>query len=256
MKKARAMYIPAGGKKAVWGPVDQNVLPEGYPYKEQSEVVVLAEQTVAFSNQGGQLLGGLNEAFFVSGNTYKIIWDGTAYVCTATEIQGSIAIGNLSIVGSTGNNEPFAMTVTGDTTTIMALEGGTEHTVSISEYAETIHPMAPEFLPAGVGGGGDSTIPMIFDPSAGTFACDLTFDEALEMGSAKLARLLELRLSGKEVPVVSCTGVWKNQTSAFGVHFCIEFGGSPIVESSTTYTDGEKIVVVWHTNGIAMLTAS
>lgn len=29
MKKARTMYIPAGGKKAVWGPVDHNVLPEG-----------------------------------------------------------------------------------------------------------------------------------------------------------------------------------------------------------------------------------
>lgn len=36
MKKARAMYIPAGGKTAVWGAVDQKVLPEGYPYKEQS----------------------------------------------------------------------------------------------------------------------------------------------------------------------------------------------------------------------------
>lgn len=121
-------------------------LPEGYPYKEQSETVISPEQTVEFADQGGQLLGGLNEAFFISGNTYKIIWDGTAYVCTATEIQGTIAIGNLSNVGGTGNNEPFMMMVSGGTTTIVALEGGTEHTVSISEYAETIHPMAEEFI--------------------------------------------------------------------------------------------------------------
>lgn len=121
-------------------------LPEGYPYKEKGETVISPEQTVEFADQGGQLLGGLNEAFFVSGNTYKIIWDGTAYVCTATEIQGTIAIGNLSNVGGTGNNEPFMMMVSGGTTTIVALEGGTEHTVSISEYAETIHPMAEEFI--------------------------------------------------------------------------------------------------------------
>lgn len=175
-------------------PVDMRCLPEGYPYKEQSETVVLEEQAVEFADQGGQLLGGLNEALFVSGNTYKIIWDGTAYVCTATEIQGTIAIGNLSNVGGTGNNEPFMMMVTGGTTTIVALEGGAEHTVSISEYSETIHPMAPEFLPAGLGGGyvlelnpGDYS-----QDSSGFIIDDVSYDplyEAISQGQHAVIKL-------------------------------------------------------------------
>ena len=97
-------------------------------------------------------MGGFPGAFFVAGNTYKITWNGTPYVCTAVEIQDSAAIGNLANFGGAGNNEPFAMSVSGDTTTILILEESAEYIVSISEFSETVHTMASEFLPAGVGG--------------------------------------------------------------------------------------------------------
>ena len=82
MKKARAMYIPAGGKTAVWGPVDHNVLPEGYPYKEASE-----ERTQIWLGTGSAAVT-ITDGTHSDGNTgfvmYRdgecvIVFDGVEY---------------------------------------------------------------------------------------------------------------------------------------------------------------------------------
>ena len=80
------------------------------------------------------------------GDTYKITWDGTDYICTAVEIQGAVCIGNATVMGGSGNDEPFLMMAAGYSTTIVALVDGVEHTISLSLLSEITHPMAPEFL--------------------------------------------------------------------------------------------------------------
>ena len=132
----------------VKGVIRQESLPEGYPYKEQGWVASgIQNQVFRFREENGRFLSGFPGAFFVVGDAYKITWDGTDYICTAFEIQGTICIGNATAVGGSGNDEPFLMMAGGSSTTISALVGGVEHTISLSILSEVIHPMSEEFLP-------------------------------------------------------------------------------------------------------------
>ena len=106
MKKARAMYIPAGEKKAVWGPVDHNVLPEGYPYKEKSEEVVFEGKDMPFAYDSEHGFGSwvadneTPDSLIVAGEKYTVIFDGVTYpdvVASDPEGMGSlVAMGAIS----------------------------------------------------------------------------------------------------------------------------------------------------------------
>lgn len=171
MKKAKAMYIPAGGKKAVWGPVDHNVLPEGYPYKEQSEKVVVEETAVEMTATGetGIYQGRcVTELYWKDGENCILKLDGESYECTVKNISGTMYIGNiwlmgkamgesdenLALMGFENTGERFLVYNTPDGDFAIMLNTAVETvTFGLSQKSETIHTMAPEFLPAGVGGG-------------------------------------------------------------------------------------------------------
>ena len=99
------------------------------------ETVLVEESTVAFEDSGG-----LYRAYFPStfeatiGETYKVYWDGTAYECVCTTIEGLPAFGNFSIIGSgSDTGEPFVMGVTnGNGIQILTTDTSSSHTFSIS----------------------------------------------------------------------------------------------------------------------------
>ena len=156
------------------------------------------EKAIPIVDQGGGMLGATIETVpLTAGNAYKIVWDGTPYTCIAAEANNGVAVGNLAAVGGAGNGEPFIIATfgTGGSTVglrsqLIVLEGGAEHTVSISEYSETIHPMAPEFLPAGVGGNDREFIIDAIMDYHGQLTADKTYDEilaALQSGKVAIA---------------------------------------------------------------------
>lgn len=173
MKKARAMYIPAGGKKAVWGPVDHNVLPEGYPYKEVTVTDALTwdgvSDIVAGSDDGSNVQYGFVSAIMptqedlakggsiVVSNGHEETFDAStvySYTDFLCVFVGSSPFVVVALADNCTLNDSIVFPKAG----IYFVSGNGMHVASFSingyrfETA-TIHPMAPEFLPAGVGGG-------------------------------------------------------------------------------------------------------
>lgn len=154
LRGKRAVWAPVGGS----GPIDPKRLPEGYPYKEQSETVIFEKQTEQFSEVEGHMQANLSNCALVTGQTIKVVWDDKEYECEVDGSLGMPAAGNFTALGvpsAASVDCPFLFVSGPDYITATAVtEMDTEHTIRISEHSETIHTMAPEFLPAGVGGGG------------------------------------------------------------------------------------------------------
>lgn len=152
LEMAMAAKMGGGGT----GPIDPKRLPEGYPYKEKSEKALFEEVQIP-DNQEYNKWVHTEHVPLVVGNKYKFTYNGVDYICTAADPYGQfVGIGNLSIANSgEDTGEPFvALSVNGMPLNIF-FKGAQVGPGSfcLYEYAETIHTMAPEFLPAGVGGG-------------------------------------------------------------------------------------------------------
>lgn len=74
---------------------------------------------------------------FNIGETYYVNWDGTEYEVIAQDVYSEtstyVAMGNLTVLGLNGNDEPFAIVFDEDIITILSLldTEPTEHTVSV-----------------------------------------------------------------------------------------------------------------------------
>lgn len=147
------------GNKAEWArdnaPIDPKRLPEGYPYKGQSEVEVLPETSLSLTETGqdGIFLWTGGSSFDIEvGKQYKVIWDGSEYLVEGkedgNESQRIQYIGNAALSGGGGEDtgEPFVITVMEGYGQYFGTSAG-EHTVSIFGYAETTHPISSDFLP-------------------------------------------------------------------------------------------------------------
>lgn len=74
------------------------------------------------------------------GKTYEVVWDGVSYVCEVQNTSGiltanGLAVGNLSSIGLSGNNEPFAIGYDNDGVSLFAFDSATSHTVAIYKVA-------------------------------------------------------------------------------------------------------------------------
>ena len=159
LRGKRAVWAPGGGS----GPIDPKRLPEGYPYKEQSEVVVLAEQTVVTEARGDIGMGNLvsDETELFAGETYEVVFNGEKYICVAQTVEAfnnMVAVGNVGLsqmwvsqIGVEDTGEPFCFIVANDWV-LGTKEAGT-YTISAKRMTETIKTIDPEYLPVGVGGG-------------------------------------------------------------------------------------------------------
>lgn len=103
---------------------------------------------VVDEERGASAYQSTNPIEIIVGNIYIVNWDGTDYTCVATDLNGVPALGNLSLMGGTGNGEPFyigssmamGMFVIGD------LEMNTSHTVIITSIITEIKTIDPKYI--------------------------------------------------------------------------------------------------------------
>ena len=165
-----------GGGGSVPKPLTYDYMPEGYPTKSVQATTLMEEQELAFAlnSEIGLYMTQPTEAFtVVKGQTYIVNWDGTEYECVGVAVNSILFLGNLSIAGA-GND-------TGDPLiykrAFITPDTSASHTISVKTTAETVTPMASEFLPAGVG----TTAVRTYVTSTNAYSSDLAYDELSEV---------------------------------------------------------------------------
>ena len=160
-----------GSGGSVPKPLTYDYMPEGYPRKSVGTVTLMEEQEFAFTLYKGFYVAQITNAFEIAvGQTYTVKWDGTEYECVSSLADTGPIIGNLSFAGiGDDTGEPFAYVYNTEQHSGMfaTLDTSASHTISVKTTEEIVTPMAEEFLPDGVGGGGvqpdwnqnDSTAP-------------------------------------------------------------------------------------------------
>ena len=114
------------------------------------ENVLVEESTVPFAPGDGVYIGEFATTFSATiGETYKVYWDGTTYECACVDFSGMTVIGNLSIMGAgSDTGEPFLAVVNnGKRITIGTADTSASHTISISNYIESVVKINPKYLP-------------------------------------------------------------------------------------------------------------
>lgn len=149
----KQVYPVQGGGVTSWNDLPDK--PDSLPYVEKGYGVVLPETTVEIPEGSAGLPGILNVS---SGKPYEVNWNGTIYNCVAqsTNIEGmdAIALGNVgALTGVSSTDEPFVL-VCFDVllegqfgTMVIAFDGVTTVTLSISGEMDIIHPIDERCLP-------------------------------------------------------------------------------------------------------------
>ena len=144
----------SGGGGSVPKPLTFDYMPEGYPKKSVETTTLMEEQEVAFTPGGGFYMAQITNVFkIVDGQTYTVNWDGAEYECIGIVIESQSALGNLSIGGmGDDTGEPFVYVYNTDRALGMfaTFDTSASHTISVKTTAETVTPMAEEFIPSGV----------------------------------------------------------------------------------------------------------
>ena len=148
-----------GGGGSVPKPLTYDYMPEGYPTKAMETVTLMEYPEVPFelTSSGTSYRCTLPDPLvfeIVVGQTYTVNWDGTEYECVCVSLAEDIyIIGNLSIMGrGDDTGEPFLYTYNNATPNghFNTLDTAASHTISVKTTAETVTPMAEEFLPTGI----------------------------------------------------------------------------------------------------------
>ena len=114
---------------------------------------IVPEQNVSFRSAGGDgiMIASWPPAFnALEGSTYIVKFDGADYTCTCIRFggeNGTLALGNLSILG-TGDDtgEPFIM-FDNEGWSIYSLDSASEHTISIHCWQTALSKIDEKFLP-------------------------------------------------------------------------------------------------------------
>lgn len=139
--------VNANGKPSKWKAVDHQERTHGSKWVE-----LLPETTLTFTNSQYQ---GAHNVLIEPGKTYKVLWNGTEYILTASYFNlGTMAgngLGNQAAIGGTDTGEPFMLGTNVEGTTLLCIEltGATSATVSI--VSEEITMIPPKYLPDGIG---------------------------------------------------------------------------------------------------------
>ena len=141
----------SGGGGSVPKPLTYDYMPEGYPTKSVQTTTLMEEQEFAFDTINGTVYAGepTNQLEIVVGQTYTVKWDGTEYECVGID-KDMYVIGNLSIAGiGDDTGEPFVYRYDARHAlgAFFTLDTSASHTISVKTTAETVTPMAEEYLP-------------------------------------------------------------------------------------------------------------
>lgn len=144
--------VTDGEGKAVW---EERLAYDG------GSVEILPETVLQGEDDDGD---GVNDSFYLTqplnetlviGETYTVIYNGAAYDCVMTEIDGEQGMGNIGFAMGTGDTgEPFVVVFVNDADTnaagiygmLLPLDGATAVTLSITKGA--VHTIDEKWLPA------------------------------------------------------------------------------------------------------------
>ena len=117
---------------------------------EPAQTVLLEETTAPFEDSGAGIYFTLLQSTntLLVGETYAVSWDGTLYESVCVDVNGTPAIGNLSILGGgSDTGEPFVISQT-ERIQIVTLNTSASHTISISRLGTPEVVKIPEkYLP-------------------------------------------------------------------------------------------------------------
>ena len=148
------LSVSGGGVQPDWNQNDSTAADyvKNRPFYtgDPSETVLVEESTVSFAPANGVYMGQLESTFSATvGETYKVYWDGAVYESACVDFNGMTIIGNLSIIGpGSDTGEPFVMNVAnGKRIQIATADTSASHTISISNYIESVVKINPKYLP-------------------------------------------------------------------------------------------------------------
>ena len=231
----------APGQLIVVKEVDEDGLPTAWKAVDRTHWEEVAQQGVNYSanvsfKNGMASLGDLTTAEIIEGKTYTVTWKGTEYECTAV-LQGSVMLGNLSIM-DVGNNsgEPFCIEV-GDSGSVIWKSTTTNETVALTIYLpeiSEIHKLDAKYLPDGVG---DNEL-FVFDACEDDSSSPVTYSTdktALEIYEAyRSGKIPVCRYNRSGFPVVCQASLILPETAIFYAIFhtaevtCIVINGSNV----------------------------
>ena len=117
---------------------------------DRVENVLVEESTVPFILNNGIYTGLLESTFSATvGETYKVSWDGAVYESACVDFNGRPLIGNLALISpESDTGEPFVMMViNGARIQIGTADTSDSHTISISNYIDSVVKINPKYLP-------------------------------------------------------------------------------------------------------------
>lgn len=120
---------------------------------DQVETALVEESTVSFVNADGLYMAEFPSTFEATvGETYKVLWDGTAYECVCGNYLNLPIIGNQSIIGlGSDTGEPFfifneyGLNETGWMS--VAKDNSASHIISISRLVQEVVKIDAKYLP-------------------------------------------------------------------------------------------------------------
>lgn len=99
---------------------------------EQTGAVVMPETALALLDEGYFAVEHTGEAL-VSGKSYAVFYNGEKYVCTASEADGGVYVGNNKLMTGIDSGEPFFAALLDGTLMVVPFDGAASCVLSILE---------------------------------------------------------------------------------------------------------------------------
>ena len=177
IKKADLSQNDPEAADYVKGVIRQESLPEGYPYKTETENVILPETEFTTVESNGIYMAVLEATVeLIAGHAYNVTFDGDEYTCVASNPADAVnVIGNLKFNGGPDTGEPFLLVVDSSMVAV-ATESANTYTISVKEVVTSTTQMDEKFLPR--------TIVTLTMQDDGTYVADKTNDEIIQLHQA------------------------------------------------------------------------
>ena len=198
----KAIYDACGSGGGSGGVSSWNDLTDKPFGMEIGDIAILPETTIEVDPDGGEV--AIADVIpVVVGNSYKVYWNGTEYPCIAGGIDMDgvplAALGNLGAMTGEGmTEEPFLLiafpadiaAAVGAGVAVMALDGSTSATVSITGQGEIVKKIDSKYLPDGIPiceTFGEPVLPATrIPPAEGFCATDAQFGEVVAGSTYKI----------------------------------------------------------------------
>lgn len=210
---------------------------------EKKELISYSDLPLEYDNAEGYVSYTFSPAPFIPsiGKTYEVVWNGGAYKAICKDVSETVGvpialiIGNTVTTGGDDTGEPFVLVYMddGEINGFEVLAVGATADVfvdlTVSEFAETIHPIDPKFLP-GV------CLPVV------EFSTIPVYGSQTELTAEESAQMEEVLTMG--VPFVGKLNLDEG-VSANGFFNCINYSDTHQYVCETLYTVVAKVNNVW-----------